>query len=608
MTTTQSIPARTVMQVFDEAAKLWPSLPALKQKRSGAWQELTWGDYHKKVQAIAKAFIALGLEPGQGVAIIGYNSPEWFVADVAAIYAGGVPAGIYTTSSAEQCQYITDHCDAAIAVVENAEHLAKFVAVREQLPKVKAIVVIDGAGADAGKGIHAFESLYAMARDGFGGRSAADLEAELAKRVAAQKPDDMATLIYTSGTTGQPKAVIMSHDNLTWTSKVVIDIVNVKAGECILSYLPLSHIAEQAISVHAPMQAGATVWFAESIDKLPDNLREVRPHLFLGVPRVWEKIEAKIKAAGATTKGLKKKIATWARKKGLEGRMAEQGGKPLGFGYKIADKLVFSKVRERLGLDRCRYQITSAAPIGRATLDFFLSLGLPLYEVYGMSECTGPATVSVPDRYRTGKAGFCLPGAEVKIASDGEVCMRGRHVFKGYLKNKEATADTIDAEGWLHSGDIGKIDAEGFLQITDRKKDLLITAGGENVAPQVLEGMLKGINVVSQAVVIGDRMKYLTALVTLDPERLPTDLAACGSTAKSVREAAICPTFNAYLMNEINRINERLARVQTIKKVTVLPLDLSIEGGELTPTMKVKRKVVNEKYQAQIAAMYAGAE
>ncbi|MFO0749174.1 MAG: AMP-binding protein [Myxococcota bacterium] len=604
------IPKRTVMQVFDDAARMWPSLPALKVKRPAGkpdarWQELTWQDYHAKVRLAAKAFIKLGLEPGQGVSIIGYNCPEWFIADIGAIYAGGVPAGIYTTSSAEQCQYITDHCDAAIVVAENQEHLAKFIAVRAQLPKVKAIVVIDTSACppgavDAAQGIHSFESLYAM--------GAQVPDDELEKRIAAQQPDDMATLIYTSGTTGQPKAVIMSHDNLTWTSKVVIDLVGVKAGESLLSYLPLSHIAEQAVSVHAPMQAGVTVWFAESIDKLPDNLREVRPHAFLGVPRVWEKIEAKIKAAGAQTKGLKKKIATWARKQGLAGGMAEQAGKPPGLGYKIADKLVFSKVKERLGLDRCRFQITSAAPIGRDTLDFFLSLGLPLYEVYGMSECTGPATVSLPGKYHTGKAGFCLPGGELKVASDGEVCMRGRHVFKGYLKNPAATAETIDADGWLHSGDIGHIDPDGFLRITDRKKDLLITAGGENVAPQVIEGMLKGINVISQAVVIGDRMKYLTALVTLDPERLPIDLAAAGSPARTAAEAAGCKVFNAWLMGEVGRLNERLARVQTIKKVTILPGELSIEGGELTPTMKVKRKVVNEKYGAQIASMYAGAE
>ena len=591
---------RTVMQVLDESAKLWPSLPALKHKVNGAWVPVNYGDYRTKVRQIARAFIKLGLEPGQGVSIIGYNSVEWFVADIAAIFAGGVPAGIYTTSSAEQCQYITDHCDAAIVIVENKEQLTKFMEVRGALPKVKAFVVVSGEGANPADGIHAFESLYAL------GDSVP--ESELEARIAAQKADDTATLIYTSGTTGQPKAVMITHDNITWTARATIDLIGVQPGDLGLSYLPLSHIAEQIVSIHGPMQAGATSCIAESLEKLGDNLREIRPHSFLGVPRVWEKIQSKMAAVGAQTTGLKKKIAVWAKKIGLQAGYAEQSGEPKPFLTPIAKKLVFDKVREKLGLDRCRMQITSAAPISKDTLEFFLALGLPLFEVYGMSECTGPATVSTPGRYRTAKAGFCLPGAELKIAADGEICMRGRHVFKGYLKNAEATAETIDAEGWLHSGDIGTIDENGFLQITDRKKDLLITAGGENVAPQVIEGMLKGIPVIAQAVVIGDRMKFLAALVTLDGERVAKDAEAAGSAARTAEAAATCPVFNAWLLREVEKINAKLARVQTIKKVTILPAELSVEGGEMTPTMKVKRKVVNEKYKSQIAAMYDGAQ
>ncbi len=591
---------RTVMQVLEEAAKLWPSLPATQVKRNGAWKAMTWKEYRDQVRVVARAFIKLGLEPGQGVSIIGYNCPEWFVGDVAAIYAGGVPAGIYTTSSAEQCQYITDHCDAAIAIVENKEHLAKYIAVRDQLPKVKAIVVIDGNGADHSKGIYAWSDLAKL--------GAEVPEADLEARIAGQKPDDMATLIYTSGTTGQPKAVMITHDNITWTAKSALPLISLQPGEAIVSYLPLSHIAEQVVSIHGPMVVGATTWFAESVEKLPEALQEVRPHAFLGVPRVWEKIQAKIMAAGAQNKGLKKKIAVWARKVGLESGYAEQEGKAKPWTFGIANKLVFSKVRAKLGLDRCRFQITAAAPISKSTLEFFLSLGVPIFEVYGMSECTGPATISLPGRYKTAKAGFIFPGTELKIAADGEICMRGRHVFKGYLKNEEATKETIDEEGWLHSGDIGVLDPDGFLRITDRKKDLLITAGGENVAPQLLEGLLKGIPVVSQAVVIGDRMKYLTALVTLDPERLATDAAAAGSPAKNSAEAASCPKFNAWMMAQVNEINGRLARVQSIKKVTILPVDLAVETGELTPTMKVKRKVVNERYADKIADMYKGAE
>ncbi len=589
---------QTVMAVLESSARRWPNLLAMQVKQPGGWKGTTYKQYRDSVRLTARAFIKLGLEPKQGVAIIGYNCPEWFLADIGAIYAGGVPAGIYTTSSAEQCQYITDHCDAAIAVVENKVHLDKYLAVRDQLPKLKAIVVIDpkGCSIDHAARIYAWSDLEAIGRE--------VPEADLEARIASQMADDMATLIYTSGTTGQPKAVIISHDNITWTARKALELVDIKPGESIVSYLPLSHVAEQAVSIHGPMSVGATTWFAESIDKLPEALREVRPHAFLGVPRVWEKIQSKIMAAGAETKGLKKRIATWARKVGLEGGYAEQEGKPRPFAYKVADAVVFSKVREKLGLDRCRFQITSAAPISKSTLDFFLSLGIPLFEVYGMSECTGPATVSLPGRYKTGKAGFCFPGGEIKIADDGEVCMRGRHVFKGYLKNPEATAETIDKDGWLHSGDIGVIDPDGFLRITDRKKDLLITAGGENVAPQVLEGLIKSIPVISQAVVIGDRRKFLTALVTLNPERFPVDAAAAGSPAKTPAEAATCKVFNGWLMSQLAPINERLARVQTIKKVTILPGELTVESGELTPTMKIKRKVVNANYERQIEAMY----
>ncbi|TNF25383.1 MAG: long-chain fatty acid--CoA ligase [Deltaproteobacteria bacterium] len=585
---------QTVMEVFAHAVKAWADQPALKQKRNGAWKTWTWKEYDTEMRRAARGFMAIGLEPGQGVAIIGFNSPEWFMADIGAIHAGGVPAGIYTTSTAEQCQYIAGHCDAAVAVVQNDVHLAKFLEIRDQLPVLKGIVMIEGASSE--EGVYSWSELLALGD----GVPAADFEA----RIAAQKPDDVATLIYTSGTTGQPKAVMISHDNMTWTAKQALSTVDMHPGELVLSYLPLSHIAEQVVSLHGPIAAGMATCFAEGMDELGDNLREIRPHLFLGVPRVWEKIQAKVMAAGAQNSGLKKRIAAWARKKGLAGGMAGQYGKSLPFGYGLADKLVFSKVRERLGLDRCRVQITSAAPIGRDTLDFFLSLGVPIFEVYGMSECTGPATLSTPSRYRTGKAGWCLPGAELKIAEDGEVCMRGRHVFKGYFKNEAATAETIDAEGWLHSGDIGVIDGDGFLQITDRKKDLIITAGGENIAPQVIEGMLKAIPVVSQAVVIGDKRKYLTALLTLDPERVPTDAAAAGSPAKDANAAAACPTFNAWLMKEVEAVNGKLARVQTIKKLTIIPSDFSIEGGELTPTMKIKRKVVRDKYSNQIEAMY----
>jgi long-subunit acyl-CoA synthetase (AMP-forming) len=591
MTTTDKI---RVSDVLDRTAREAGDLPAMKVKRGGEWQTTTWSEYRQQARLVARGFLRLGLERGRGVAIIGYNCPEWFLSDVGAILAGGFPAGIYSTSSAEQCEYIAEHAEAALAVVEDEAQLAKFLAVRDRLPALKAIVQMHGQ--PTVPGVYSWQQMLDL--------GAEVSEAELDARIAAQAPDDVCTLIYTSGTTGNPKGVMISHDNIVFTTRSALQTMDIRRGEYTVSYLPLSHIAEQVVTLHGPMAIAGCSWFAESMDKLGANLQEVRPHWFLGVPRVWEKIQEKMLSAGANNPPLKKKIVAWARTQGLKGGYADQRGEGRPLLYGLANKLVFSTVREKLGLDRCRAQITSAAPISKSTLEFFLALGLPVYEVFGMSECTGPATISTPAKYATGKAGWALPGTELKIADDGEICMRGRHVFKGYFKNPDATAESMDGEGWLHSGDIGTIDSYGFLKITDRKKDLLITAGGENVAPQILEGLLKGIPVISQAVVIGDAKKYLAALLTLDAERVAATAAEAGSPARDLQSASTCPVFRLYLQRQIDEMNQRLAKVQTIKRWSIVAGEFTIEGGELTPTMKIKRKVIREKYAAEIDALY----
>jgi long-subunit acyl-CoA synthetase (AMP-forming) len=583
------------MDVLAQTAKAHKDRPALQVKLDGKWVKTTWGQYHDQVRAGAKSLIKLGLQPGKGVSLIGYNCPQWMIGDIAAIFAGGCPAGIYTTNSAEQCKYVAAHSDSQVVIVEDDEQLAKFLEIRDELPQLKAIVMMYGDHDD--DAVYSWKDFLAYGED----VSDADLQA----RIDGQDPDDTCTYIYTSGTTGDPKAVMITHDNITWTAKVAFDQLSGDHTERLVSYLPLSHIAEQVVSLHGPMVAGACSYFAESLEKLGDNLREIHPTVFLGVPRVWEKIQAKMQQAGAQNTGLKKKIAAWARGVGLKGGYADQNGKPRPLLWGLANKLVFSTVREKLGFDQCRICVTSAAPISKDTLEFFLSLGIPIMEVYGMSECTGPATFSLPHKYRTGSVGWVLPGGEIKIAEDGEICMRGRHVFKGYFKNKAATDEAMDDDGWLHSGDIGEIDDAGFVRITDRKKDLIITAGGENIAPQLIEGKLKGIEWVSQAVVVGDRQKHLSALLTIDETKLDDLIAKAGSKAKSMSEAADSEEVRGFLMKEIERINADLARVQTIKKIAVLPADLSIEGGELTPTMKVKRKIVNNKYADKISAFYS---
>jgi long-subunit acyl-CoA synthetase (AMP-forming) len=530
---------------------------------------------------------------------MGYNRPEWFIADVAAIAAGGVPTGIYTTTAPEQVRYITDHCEAAVAVVENRAYLDLFLELWPQLPKLKAIVLMEGESNEDGV------RSWGWLRDLGGGVPDADLDG----RIAAQRPGDLCTLIYTSGTTGEPKGVMLSHHNVVWTADVLAKAHELRGDECVICYLPLSHIAEQIISLHGAMAAGATVWFAESLEQLGENLREVRPHVFFAVPRVWEKIQAKMQAAGAQNPPLRKKIVAWARRVGLAAGYAEQGQGKKPLLYPLARKLVYSKVRERLGLDRAKLCLTSAAPISLDTLEFFLSLDIPILEVYGMSECTGPATFSLPGRHKTGKAGVTIPGTELSCAGEQqEIRMRGPHVFLGYYKNEAATRETLDAEGWLHSGDVGTLDEEGFLKVTDRIKELIITSGGKNVAPQMIEAKLKAIPGIGQAVALGDRKNFISALLTVDPERLPGAAALAGSPAKTPEEAVRCPRFRAFVDAKVEEVNQSLARYESVRKHTLLPTQLTVEGGELTPTMKLKRRVINQRYAAEIEVLYSGAQ
>jgi long-subunit acyl-CoA synthetase (AMP-forming) len=398
---------------------------------------------------------------------------------------------------------------------------------------------------------------------------------------------------------------MLTQRNLAFIAEKIQQLVPIGAEDRLLSYLPLSHIAEQVVSHLLSIATGAAVYFTESLEKMPENLREVRPHFFLGVPRVWEKIQAGIQAAGAQSSPLRRRIAAWARSVGRATGEADMAGRPRPWSYALADRLVFSKVRARLGLDAARMLAVSSAPIAKETLDFFQSLGMPIMEAYGMSECTGPTTMSLPERYRLGRAGYAIPGTELELAEDGEVLMRGPHVFLGYYKNQEATRETLDAFGWLHSGDVGEIDRDGYLRITDRKKELIITSGGKNIAPQHLEGKLKQIAAVSQAVAIGDRRPYVVALVTLDPARLAAEAAKAGSPARSPEQAAGCAVFKAYLEAQVAAVNQGLARYETIKKLAILPRELSVEAGELTPTLKLKRRAIHERHKDVIEALYA---
>lgn len=554
---------------------------------------------------------------------------EWFIADVGAIAAGGIAAGIYTTNGPDACHYIADHCEALVVFVENEIQLKKILAVRNKLPHMKAIVQWSGKAPEGEKDVYSWEDFMKLG-------SEVDTK-EVEDRIAPQQPGHCSTLIYTSGTTGPPKAVMISHDNTTWTAKVVCEMMKIGNSDSLISYLPLSHIAAQMLDIHAPMFTGASIWFAQPDalrGSLGTTLKEVRPTLFLGVPRVWEKIMEKMQEIAKSVTGVKKSISTWAKAKGLEGGYAIQKGEGTPWGWWLANQLVFGKVKEALGLDRTRYCATAAAPIGKETLEYFLALNIPIYEIYGMSECTGPQTLNRPKKHKTASAGASMPGTELKLDNpdkdgNGEICYRGRHIFMGYLKNDKATAETIDDEGWLHSGDIGRLDKDGFLYITGRIKELIITAGGENVPPVLIEDEIKleiG-KVVSNVMVVGDRRKFLTCLITLkttpNAEVKPGDypftdnlapsaleeLQKFGSSAKTVEEAMKDEKVKEYINKGIERSNKRAtSNAQRIGKFRIVPRDFTLEGGELTPSLKLKRRVVVQQYEKEIEELYAEAQ
>lgn len=588
-----SIPAR----LFAQAARQ-PTAAAYFVRGPSGWRSTSWRDYAGEVRQAARALIKLGFEAGQSVCILGFNRPEWVVLDLAAMAAGGAPAGIYTTCSPSEVQYIVNHAEAPVVLVENEDQWRKIDKERERLPHLRHVVTMKGAPAIEDPLVMTWEQFLAQ------GQGVEDHAVDA--RLAAIEPDGLATLIYTSGTTGPPKGVMLSHRNLTWTADFACRTAGVAPGDRSLSYLPLSHIAEQMFSLHAPITGGAAIYFAESIDRVADNLKEVQPTIFFGVPRIWEKFHAGISAKLGEATGVKKRLVEWAMGVGEavnRGRMAGRGepGGLLGLQYALATRLIFSKLKPAVGLGSARFCVSGAAPIAKEVIEFFARLDVIVLEVYGQSEDTGPTSFNLPHRFRFGTVGPALEGVEVRIAADEEILVRGPNVFLGYYKEPQATAETLK-DGWLYSGDLGAFDADGFLKITGRKKEILITAGGKNIAPKNIEAALKNHPLINEAVVIGDRRKFLTCLVTLDPEASARFAREHGIAAG---EAHTHAKVLAEVQKAVDVANQELARVEQIKKFTVLPRNLTVEAGELTPTLKVKRKKVNETWAAEIEAMYA---
>lgn len=614
----------SVPTLLDQAVEKWGDLPALGSRNGNGWDIVNFRQYRDNVRTVAKAFLKLGLERYHSVCILGMNSKEWFYSDIAAIYAGGYAAGIYTTNSSDACLHCLKTSYANIVVVENDMQLQKILKIRDQAPDVKAIIQYDGKPSDSS--VLSWQDLMDI-----GSKESDEKLNEVVNTLAV---NECCSLLYTSGTTSLPKAVMLSHDNLIYNSTMAAKYLEMQPGnERILSYLPLSHAAAQAADLFMGLVCGACVYFGDKNvlkGSMVDNLKSMKPTILFGVPRVWEKIKEGLETAEKKSSKLKQFLFYHARSAGLSHYKAvSEGYIGESLSYKFYKRIVFNKVKEALGFEQCRTFLSGAAPIPVEVREYLMSLDMPVTEVYGMSETSGGHFISKSPDLDLQAIGRTFPGTRSKIDKpdedgNGEICMYGRNVFMGYLNDPEKTKEALDPDGWLHSGDLGKINKNSFLQITGRIKELIITAGGENVAPALIELALKTeIPIISQAVVVGDRRKYLTLLATLKcvinmDTGVPQDelspeaklwLKSVGANQyKTVSEIIENKPEDVYKAIEagIKRVNDNaISLAQRIQKFTILSKDFSLATGELGPTMKVMKRVVFVKYEKEIEAMYA---
>jgi long-chain acyl-CoA synthetase len=593
-------------RILLETSRRLGAHPAYHVRGEQGWISTSWQTYGDEVRQAARALIDLGVQRGDAVAILGFNSPQWATMAFAAMSIGATPAGIYWTSSSQDIAYILNHCKASVLLVDDTRRLANVEAVEAELLHLSHIVMLSPtAHHQSSPLITPTGRRKLMSWDAFLKLGASVPERQLDERLKGLSPDDIGTLIYTSGTTGPAKAVALSQGNLWWMGQNMTSLYEVNERDRMLSYLPLAHIAEQMGSMHNQAHAGLSVYYARSIEELGDHLKEVRPTIFFGEPRVWEKMQAGIEAKLKEATGLKASLARWALDVGQRWHELDHAGRPqgpwLGLQMALARRLIHRKVQAALGFDQARFLSSGAAPIHPDKLRFFAGLDLPVRELYGQSEVCGPSTMSFPGSTRVGSVGKALPGTEIRVADDGELLVRGPHLFQGYMGSPGATADSFE-DGWLRTGDIGYIDEDGFVYITGRKKDIIITSGGKNIAPANIEAGLMEAELIEHAVVCGDNRHYLTALLTLDPLALKAFSVSEGLPAELRLHDH--PRVLAALQQAVDQVNATQARVAHVRKFAVLPRSLSIEGGELTPTLKVKRKVVIDRNASLIDELY----
>ena len=576
--------------------------PAQQLKRAGKWETLTWRQVGEIVREVALGLLALGRQRGEAVALLSTSRPEWVQADFAIFSSGCTTIPVYPSYTPEQLAYIVNDSGAKVLIVEDAAQLAKALEVRGKMDSLEQIVVIQGYQGQE-RSVHTWDEVRRLGRD-----NAERLKSVLADRVASGRPDDIATIVYTSGTTGPPKGVVQTHANHLATLSAVAQVAGIGPGDVHLLFLPLAHSFARLESFLGPHR-GLSTAFAENLDKVGDNLKEVRPHFICSVPRVFEKVYAKILGGVEAGSPVKKKIFRWAMGVGRQVSQRQQAKQTIPGGlavkHRIAHKLVFSKLHHALG-GRLRFANSGGAPLSREIAEFFHAAGILILEGYGLTETCPALTLNRENNFKFGSVGQALPGVELKIAADGEILARGGNIAtKGYFKKPEATAEAFEPGGWFHTGDIGKIDEAGFLFITDRKKDLIVTAGGMNIAPQNIENLLKGDPFISQVMVYGDRRPYPVALITLNPEELRKFATGQGILTTDPASLAKHPRVVERVSRIVEEKNAFLQSYAKIKKFAVLPADFTQDGGELTPTLKVKRKVVLEKYRIAIESLYA---
>ena len=595
----------SVPALFRFRAKTLNNKVAMREKHFGIWRTFSWNQYYSNSARLGKAMMTLGLESGQTVSILADPCKEWLFFDLAAQCIGCVSCGIYATDSAPQILHICKDSDTTLLMVENEEQLDKYLAVEEQLPNIHTVVVLDSTGLadlDHPK-VVMLDQFYRL-----GDEADENLESEWNRRIDSAKPNDTAILVYTSGTTGAPKGAMLSNRNLIFIAQAFHEFYPITAEDESVVYLPLCHITERLLSVFLPLARCSTVNFIEGQDTAFENITEVSPTYFLGVPRIWEKMYSSIT--------LRMKDATWLGRKALQVALSigsraadfEDNDLPVPIHvrlmYRAADFLVLNNIKVLLGLDRVRIGLTGAAPISPNLIGWFRALGVPLYEAFGQTENVAFACGNYRGQIRQGTVGKPPPGVELRTAEDGELLIRGPLVFKGYYKQTLKTAETI-VDGWLYTGDIAEIDADGFVKIVDRKKDIIITSGGKNISPSEIENQLKFSPYVTDAVVIGDRRKYLTCLVMIDNETVSQFAQENNVPFSDFKSLCATVEVQALIKSEIERINQSFSRAETLKKFRLIDKQLTVEDEELTASMKLKRNIVNEKYADLIDQMYS---